>query len=418
MNHDNRIINRTLDIYYDLAHYTNVNQMQTNDTLQRIESGIRELNTYVEDMYHGNIREERISRNPPESSPLFTNDRTVPIIRNIFNPRQPVNNRPSSVNNRPSSVNNRPTYVNNRPSSVNNRPSSVNNRPSSVNNRPSSVNNRPSSVNYRTPTNTRRVNPNTARPVTSNNITDNGARINQLSNNDFFNQFFNMFNTDLNNLTPVTVRPTSTQIVNATEIISINENMVNAICPILQTTFQDGDRISRIKQCGHCFIEEGLMVWFNQNVRCPVCRYDIRDYPIEPTPVVPVEPMQRSTPVAPRNTRDLSNNIINSTNDRENTTSTNRDNNLMDIFTNQIPNTFQQYLTDSDVSFNNESISVEYFVQTPTSIYTTSTPSRLFSNYSESRNNETLEYDDEEVEDVEDVVMSDDELFDDEYITE
>ena len=381
MNHGDRIRNRMLDIYSDLARYTHMNQMQTNDTLQRIESGIRELNTYDGEMYHGNTNrytnnnrwEERIPRNPPESTPLFTTDRTVPIVRNFFNPRQPVNNRPTSVN-------------------------------------------------YRTPTNTRRVNPNNVRPVASNNVTDNGARINQLSNTDFFNQFFNMFNTDLNNLTPVTVRPTQTQIINATEIISINENMVNTICPILQTTFQDGDRISRIKQCGHCFIEEGLMVWFNQSVRCPVCRYDIRDYPIEPTPVVPVEPMQRASPVVPvvpRNTRDLSNNILNSTNNRENNSTTN-ERDLMDILTNEISNTFQRYLTGSDSSFNNlnnGSISVDYFVQTPTTIYTTSTPSRDFTNNdSHLRHNERVE--EEEEEDVEDVVVSDEELSEEEYLVE
>ena len=277
-------------------------------------------------------------------------------------------------------------------------------------------------MNYRTPTNTRRVNPNNVRPVTSNNVTDNGARINQLSNTDFFNQFFNMFNTDLNNLTPVTVRPTHTQIANATEIISINENMDNTICPILQTTFQDGDRISRIKQCGHCFIEEGLMVWFNQSVRCPVCRYDIRDYPIEPTPVVPVEPMQRAIPVVPvepRVTNDLSNNILNSTNNRENNSTTN-ERDLMDILTNEISNTFQRYLTGSDSSFNNlnnGSISVDYFVQTPTTIYTTSTPSRVFTNNdSYVRSNEIVE--EEEEEDVEDVVVSDEELSEEEYLVE
>jgi len=365
-----------LDIYSDLARYTHMNQMQTNDTLQQIESGIRELNTYDGEIYHGNtirytnnnrsnLWGERIPINPPESTPLFTTDRTVPIVRNFFNHRQPVNNRPTSVN-------------------------------------------------YRTPTNTRRVNPN--------NVTDNGARINQLSNTDFFNQFFNMFNTDLNNLTPVTVRPTHTQIANATEIISINENMDNTICPILQTSFQYGDHISRIKHCGHCFIEEGLMVWFNQSVICPLCRYDIRDYPIEPTPVVPVEPMQRAIPVepvTPRVTNDLSNNILNSTNNRENNSTTN-ERDLMDILTNEISNTFQRYLTGSDSSFNNlnnGSISVDYFVQTPTTIYTTSTPSRVFTNNdSYVRSNEIVE--EEEEEDVEDVVVSDEELSEEEYLVE
>ena len=359
MNNDNRIRNRILDIYSDLARYTHMNQMQTNDTLQQIEYGIRELNT---NNNRANLWAERIPRNPHESTPLFTTDRTAPIVRNFFNPRQPVNNRPSSVN-------------------------------------------------YRTHTNTRRVNPNNVRPVASNNVTDNGARMNHMTNTDFLNQFFNMFNTDLNNLTPVTVRPTHTQIANATELINIHDSTINTTCPILQTSFQDGDRIIRIKHCGHCFIEEGLMVWFNQSVICPVCRYDIRDYLIEPTPAVPVEPMQRTIPVEPRVTNNLSNNILNSTNNRENNSTTN-ERDLMDILTNEISNTFQRYLTGSDSSFNNlnnGSISVDYFVQTPTTIYTTSTPIRDFTNNdSHLRANEREE--EEEEEDVEDVVVSDEEL--------
>ena len=392
MNNDNRIRNRMLDIYSDLARYTHMNQMYTNDTLQQIESGIRELNRHEESIYNTdntprypfntmnrnnndpgtntNTWEERIYRN--------SNDRTVPNVRNNFNSRSHMAPRIYTMNNRSSN-------------------------------------------------NTRRARPNIIRPTNirpgTNNITNNGHGISQLSNTEFFNQFFNMFNTDLNNLTPVTVRPTHTQIANATELININESMINTTCPILQTSFQDGDRISRIKHCGHCFIEEGLMVWFNQSVLCPVCRYDIRDYPIEPTPVVPVDPIQRVDPVphvqpiqsrSSINDSDISNNLTN--------TNSNSTNNLLDLFTNQISNTFQQYLTNSDISFNNfnnGSIGVDYFIQTPTNIYTTSTPSRLFSNNSESRNNEPLEDDgDDDEEEVEDVVVSDEELIEEEYIAE
>lgn len=409
MNNDNRIRNRMLDIYSDLARYTHMNQMHTNDTIQRIESGIRELNSQGESLpntdntprypfntmnrnnndpgTNTNTWAERIYRN--------SNDRTVPNVRNNFNSRSHVAPRTYTMNNRSSN-------------------------------------------------NTRRARPNIIRPTNirlgTNNVTDNGARMSQLTNTDFFNQFFNMFNTDLNNLTPVTVRPTHAQIANATELININESMINTTCPILQTSFQEGDRISRIKHCGHCFIEEGLMVWFNQSVLCPVCRYDIRDYPIEPTPVVPVDPIQRVDPVphVPRvdpvqpiqpiqsrsstNESDISNNLTNTRNNMDtfSTTNSNSTNNLLDLFTNQISNTFQQYLITSDLSFNNfnnRSIDVDYFVQTPTNIYTTSTPNILFTNNFELRNNETLEDDDDE-EEVEDVVVSDEELIEEEYIDE
>lgn len=400
MNNDNRIRNRMLDIYSDLARYTHLNQIQTNDTLQQIESGIRELNRQYAPVNNVN-NTNNTSHYPPFNT------------RNRNNNNDPVTNTNTNTNTwteriyRNSNDIFEPTIRNMFPYTTYMNPRTI-----------PSTNHRTNTTNIRTPNNTRRASPNNTRSSTTG--------INQLSNTEFFNQFFNMFNTDLNNLTPVTVRPTQVQIANAVEIISINENMVNTICPILQTSFQDGDRISRIKHCGHCFIEEGLMSWFNQSVICPVCRYDIRDYPIEPTPVVPVDPVdpvQRVDPVDPvdpatsiNNTRDLSNNITNSTNTRTTNTTTN-EHDLMDILTNEISNTFQRYLTGSDSSFNNlnnSSISVDYFVQTPTTIYTTSTPSRGFTiNDAQLRFSERVEGEGEG-----EVGVSDEELSEDEYIAE
>ena len=34
----------------------------------------------------------------------------------------------------------------------------------------------------------------------------------------------------------------------------------------------------QIRHCGHTFQEHAIMNWFQSNTRCPVCRYDIRDY--------------------------------------------------------------------------------------------------------------------------------------------
>ena len=404
MNNDNRIRNRMLDIYSDLARYTHLNQIQTNDTLQQIESGIRELNRQYAPA--NNVNNINNTNNTSHYPPFNT--------RNRNNNNDPGTNTNTNTNTwteriyRNSNDIFEPTIRNMFPYTTYMNPRTI---PSTIH----STNPRTNTTNIRTPNNTRRASPNNTRSSTTG--------INQLSNTDFLNQFFNMFNTDLNNLTPVTVRPTQVQIANAVEIISINENMVNTICPILQTSFQDGDRISRIKHCGHCFIEEGLMSWFNQSVICPVCRYDIRDYPIEPTPVVPVDPIQRVDPVDPvdpatsiNNTRDLSNNITNSTNTRTTNTTTN-EHDLMDILTNEISNTFQRYLTGYDSSFNNlnnSSISVDYFVQTPTTIYTTSTPSRAFTiNDAQLRFSERVEEEGER-----EVGVSDEELSEDEYIAE
>ena len=83
-----------------------------------------------------------------------------------------------------------------------------------------------------------------------------------------------------NTLQDVVVRPTQEQILDATEIIYFNENTENnnTNCPITLEPFTHGERICRIKHCSHLFKQDALNDWFRRNVRCPICRYDIRDY--------------------------------------------------------------------------------------------------------------------------------------------
>lgn len=82
--------------------------------------------------------------------------------------------------------------------------------------------------------------------------------------------------------TNVVVRPTETQIINATQNITYSENEEynNISCPITMEDFNNGEQVFQIKHCGHNFREDALRNWFRTNVRCPVCRYDIRDYSI------------------------------------------------------------------------------------------------------------------------------------------
>ena len=42
--------------------------------------------------------------------------------------------------------------------------------------------------------------------------------------------------------------------------------------------FQENDQVMMIKHCGHIFKPAELQSWFQTNVKCPVCRYDIRNY--------------------------------------------------------------------------------------------------------------------------------------------
>jgi hypothetical protein len=78
----------------------------------------------------------------------------------------------------------------------------------------------------------------------------------------------------------VTVRPTQEQIDTATETLMYRDLSGNTqtTCPIDMSEFTEDDDIMRIRHCGHIFREENLTRWFETNVACPVCRYDIRNY--------------------------------------------------------------------------------------------------------------------------------------------
>ena len=54
--------------------------------------------------------------------------------------------------------------------------------------------------------------------------------------------------------------------------------MVESTCPISLVPFRAGDEICRIRHCNHSFKKHYILEWFRYNVRCPVCRYDIREY--------------------------------------------------------------------------------------------------------------------------------------------
>lgn len=76
---------------------------------------------------------------------------------------------------------------------------------------------------------------------------------------------------------PVIVRPNQEQINSALESIE-NSNSTCAICQDLISF--DG---VKIRHCNHEFHRSCISSWFGINVRCPVCRHDIRD-PITQTP--------------------------------------------------------------------------------------------------------------------------------------
>lgn len=88
--------------------------------------------------------------------------------------------------------------------------------------------------------------------------------------------FANLISTFLS--TPVAVRPTEAQIANASKLIKYSEieDPIASSCAISLEPFNQNDMVRQINHCKHLFLPDQFDEWFSNNVKCPVCRYDIR----------------------------------------------------------------------------------------------------------------------------------------------
>ena len=129
----------------------------------------------------------------------------------------------------------------------------------------------------------------------SNTHQNNRRQTNRQYNNDIHNNYINesiynypnrngtdtrMSNLIYSFLEPIEIFPTSTQIESATRVVRFGDIIrpLNTSCPITLENFNDNDQVLLIRQCSHIFSNTGLISWFRTNCRCPVCRYDIRNY--------------------------------------------------------------------------------------------------------------------------------------------
>jgi hypothetical protein len=78
----------------------------------------------------------------------------------------------------------------------------------------------------------------------------------------------------------VPVFPSNEQITDGTLVGPFCQmvNPVNNSCPISLEPFDINTVVTQIRGCGHVFHNDSIRSWFATNPRCPVCRYDIRDY--------------------------------------------------------------------------------------------------------------------------------------------
>jgi len=220
---DPNIMSRYLDIYSNILQNTLVNYNQTNDTIRQVETGIRELmNHSIQPEIGMNINNNLNTTIPHPTSSLYHNPFLSPI--QSYNNTEPILNSSFRQSNR-----------------------------------------------QNTRQNIRNINRLNRRQ------TFNSAR-NNLNNDSLFSHFFTNNHLNLDNLTPVIVRPTPDEISNAIEDISWNVDIGSTMCPITQEQFTTNDIVSRIHHCGHSFSHDALKQWFTLSVYCPVCRYDIRNY--------------------------------------------------------------------------------------------------------------------------------------------
>jgi hypothetical protein len=115
------------------------------------------------------------------------------------------------------------------------------------------------------------------------------TRSNSLRNNNLFMSFVSSIpmNQNVPELPPLTRQ----EIARSTITYGYAENGGDAtsnLCPISLEPFQEGDVVCEIRGCRHKFKRPPLMNWFRRNSRCPVCRFELRNYsePVDHHPIV------------------------------------------------------------------------------------------------------------------------------------
>jgi hypothetical protein len=100
-----------------------------------------------------------------------------------------------------------------------------------------------------------------------------------------FDAFITQLTQTLNEIAPlaqqdVVVTPTPAQINKACLVMPASEANLSDqyVCPIDLSPIEDDESVMKIKHCGHVFRESNLRELFTRDVKCPMCRFDIRDH--------------------------------------------------------------------------------------------------------------------------------------------
>ena len=87
----------------------------------------------------------------------------------------------------------------------------------------------------------------------------------------------------------VTVIASNEVIEQGSRLLTNEEIHADEMCSVCQHHSEPDTETStwRALYCGHSFHRDCIDQWFEQNVLCPVCRADIRDYPRDSSPLTP-----------------------------------------------------------------------------------------------------------------------------------
>jgi hypothetical protein len=78
-------------------------------------------------------------------------------------------------------------------------------------------------------------------------------------------------------LEPIPVFPTREQVRVASTVRTLDTSDVANTCTICQDDMSEGNTIRTLNTCQHTFHISCIDTWLASNVRCPVCRHDIRE---------------------------------------------------------------------------------------------------------------------------------------------
>jgi len=142
----------------------------------------------------------------------------------------------------------------------------------------------------------------------NNYINSNSRNIRNNINNTMPNTFSSIFNNFFDSNVPINA--TNEQIQSASRAVRYGDisNPLSESCPISLERFNRDDIVRQIIHCGHIFCEEHFNRWFESNVRCPVCRYDIRNFTTNNNPSISNNQTQENSAQAnPEETNTISN---------------------------------------------------------------------------------------------------------------